>query len=193
MFLLIAGLAIFFAIHLLPANQSLRNGLVTRFGEGPYKGIYSVVSLIGFVLIVMGYAKMQEYVGSKNPVLWYPPDWTRHVAYTLMIPAMILLVAAYVPSRIKSAAKHPMLLAVKIWALAHLIVNGDVASLVLFGGFLAWAVVDRISLKKRGDLGPGPSNASVVNDIAVVGVGLAIYAGMFLWGHEYLIGVGLVG
>ncbi len=193
MFLLIAGLVVFFAIHLLPANPSLRKDFVGRFGENAYKGVFSVVALIGFVMIVMGYAKMQPYLGSKNPIIWDPPGWTRHVAFTLMLPAMILLVATYVPSRIRSAAKHPMLLAVKIWALAHLIANGDVASLILFGGFLAWAVIDRISLKKRGNLGPGPANVSVVNDIAVVAIGFGLYMAMLMWGHQYLIGVPLVG
>lgn len=193
MLLLIAGLVLFVAIHLVPTNPSMRDGLVARFGEGPYKGIFSVLSLIGFVLIVMGFAKAQNYLGSKNPILFYPPTWTKHVAFTLMIPAMILLVAAYVPSRIRTAVKHPMLLAVKIWALAHLIANGDVASLLLFGGLLAWAVYDRISLKRRGNVGPGPQNASIINDVLVVAVGLGLYYAMLRWGHEYLIGMPLIG
>lgn len=193
MILLIAGLAMFFAIHLLPTNRPLRAGMAGRFGEGAYKGIFSLIALAGFVLIVLGYAKMQGMLGSKNPILWDPPTWTRHVAFTLMLPAMILLVAAYVPSRIRAAMKHPMLIAIKLWALAHLLANGDVASIVLFGSFLAYAVFDRISLKRRGDTGAGGANAPVINDVLVVVAGLALYALMLFWGHRVLIGVPLVG
>lgn len=193
MLLLIAGLALFFAIHLVPTNRPLRDGLAVRFGEMGYKGVFSIVALIGFVMIVLGFAKMQAMLGSKNPILWYPPTWTRHVAFTLMLPAMILLVAAYIPSRIRAAVKHPMLVAIKIWALAHLLANGDVASIVLFGSFLAYAVYDRISLKHRGNMGAGGANAPVINDVLVVVLGLGLYAAMLFWGHAWLIGVPLVG
>ncbi|CFW97583.1 NnrUfamily protein [Candidatus Filomicrobium marinum] len=193
MMLLIAGLALFFAIHLVPTNRPLRDGLAVRFGEMGYKGVFSIVALIGFVMIVLGFAKMQAMLGSKNPILWYPPTWTRHVAFTLMLPAMILLVAAYIPSRIRAAVKHPMLVAIKIWALAHLLANGDVASIVLFGSFLAYAVYDRISLKHRGNMGAGGANAPVINDVLVVVLGLGLYAAMLFWGHAWLIGVPLVG
>lgn len=193
MILLIAGLVIFFAIHLLPTNRPLRSGLAGRFGEGAYKGIFSVIALLGFVLIVLGFAKMQAMLGSKNPILWDPPTWTRHVAFTLMLPAMILLVAAYIPSRIRAAVKHPMLVAIKIWALAHLLANGDAASMVLFGSFLAYAVFDRISLKRREEPGWGGAKAPVINDVLVVVIGLALYAFMLFWGHTLLIGVPLVG
>ena len=110
---------------------------------------FAVVSLIGFALIVLGFHKLQLHPG-KNPQLWDPPMWTRHIALALMLPAMIALVAAYVPSHIHTMLKHPMLVAIKIWALAHLLANGDLASLVLFGSFLAFAVYDRISVKRRG-------------------------------------------
>jgi uncharacterized membrane protein len=190
MMLLIAGLVIFFGIHLLPVNRPLRAGLAGRFGEGTYKGIFSVIALVGFVLIVLGFAKM---LGSKNPILWDPPTWTRHLAFALMLPAMILLVAAFIPSRIRAATKHPMLIAVKIWALAHLLANGDAASMVLFGSFLAYAVFDRISLKRRGNTGAGGANAPIINDVMVVVIGVALYAFMLFWGHRLLIGVPLVG
>lgn len=193
MMLLIAGLALFFAIHLVPTNRPLRDGLTVRFGEVGYKGVFSIVALIGFVMIVLGFAKMQAMLGSKNPILWYPPTWTRHLAFTLMLPAMILLVAAYIPSRIRAAVKHPMLVAIKIWALAHLLANGDVASIVLFGSFLAYAVYDRISLKHRGNVGAGGAGASVIHDVLVIVLGLALYALMLFWGHAWLIGVPLVG
>ena len=193
MVILIVGLLIFFGVHLVSANGELRDGLVTRFGAGAYKGVYSLVSLLGFVVIVLGYHKMQEYTGSKNPILWYPPGWTRHAAMTLMLPVFVLLVAAYVPSRIRGYVKHPMLLAVKLWALAHLLANGTAAALVLFLAFLAYAVVARISLKRRG-IGPpaSDSDAPLINDAFVVAVGFGLYALMLMWGHGFLIGKPLV-
>ncbi len=184
------GLLMFFAIHLVPTSPSLRDGLVERFGEPAYKLGFSVLSLIGFVLIVVGYHKLQLMPG-KNPVLWDPPTWTRHIAFLLMLPAMIFLVAAFVPSRIRTALKHPMLAAIKVWALAHLLVNGDLGSMVLFGAFLAYAVYDRISVKRRpAKLPTGPAPGPL-NDVLVVVGGLALYAFMMLWGHGALIGVPL--
>ncbi|GAH13695.1 unnamed protein product, partial [marine sediment metagenome] len=116
-----------------------------------------MISLIGFVLIVIGYGKMQVLAG-KNPQIWVPPAWTTHIVLPLMIVSMILLVAANVPSNIKRIVKHPMLLGIKIWAFAHLLANGDLASMVLFGSFLAYAVFDRISVKRRvAPAGPLPT------------------------------------
>ena len=191
MMLLCMGLVILLAIHLLPANKDLRDGLVARFGAGPYKVFFSLVSLVGLVLIVLGYSKMQALVGSKNPILWYPPDWTKHVALVLMLPALVLLVASVVPSHIKSLVKHPLLLGVKIWALAHLMANGTLAALVLFGSLLAYAVFDLISVKRRGEEIAAPPE-SYVNDVIVVLAGLALYAVMLMWGHQWLIGKTLV-
>lgn len=185
---LILGLILFLSVHLVPTSPSLRNGLVERFGEPAYKIGFSALSLIGFVLIVLGYHKLQLMPG-KNPVIWDPPSWTRHIAYLLMLPSMILLVAAFVPSRIRSAVKHPMLAAIKAWALAHLLVNGDLGSLVLFGAFLAFAVYDRISIKSRPGVEPPAPPSGPLNDILVVAGGLALFAFMVVWGHGALIGV----
>ena len=193
MMLLIVGLVAFFTIHLIPANPELRKGLVERFGEGTYKGVFAAASLAAFVVIVMGYGKMQHYLGSKNPVLWEAPMWSKHLALALMLVSFVCLAAAYIPSRIGAALKHPMLLAVKIWALAHLMANGDAASLVLFSSFLAYAVYDRISLKRRGNLGRTAAGATVINDAVVVGVGLTLYLLMAFYGHPLLIGVPVVG
>lgn len=188
---LILGLLLFFAVHLVPTSPSLRDGLIERFGETAYKIGFAVLALLGLVLIVVGYHKLQVMPG-KNPVLWDPPTWTRHIAFLLMVPAMIFLVAAFVPSRIRTALKHPMLAAIKTWALAHLLVNGDLGSLALFGGFLAFAVYDRISVKRRpGTLPPAPP-ASAINDVLVVLGGLALFAVILVWGHGVLIGVPLV-
>lgn len=189
MLLLVIGLVVFLSIHLVPSNVELRNGLVARFGETGYKVFFAIVSLIGFVIIILGFHKLQLHPG-KNPQLWYPPVWCRHLAVALMLPAMIALVAAYVPSRIHTMLRHPLLVAIKIWALAHLLANGDLGSLILFGSFLAFAVYDRISLKKRGALGPlGTKTGPAINDVIVIVGGTALYAVFLLWGHEYLIGV----
>lgn len=192
MVILILGLVVFLGIHLLPTTPDLRRGLIDRFGEGPFKIAFSLISLIGFALIVYGYHKLQLMPG-KNPQLWYPPAWTKHVAFLLMLPAMIFLAASFVPSRIRTALRHPMLAAIKTWALAHLIANGDLGSLLLFGGFLAFAVYDRISVKKREALGPlGARTGGLSGDIIAVVAGLALYAFMLTVGHPLLIGVPLV-
>lgn len=189
---LILGLALFLVIHLVPTNPGLRQGLVERFGAGAYKGVFSLVSAVGLALIVFGYHKLQVMPG-KNPVIWEPPAGLRHVTMGLMLLAMILLVAAYVPSRIRTAVKHPMLAAIKLWALAHLLANGDLGSILLFGSFLAYAIYDRISVKARGAMGPlGTKTGGLGGDIVVVLAGLALYAFMAFYGHSLLIGVPVV-
>lgn len=190
MMVLIVGLVLFLGLHLLPTSPALRASFVERLGANTYKAVFSILSLIGFAVIVLGYHKMQLHPG-KNPVLWDPPAWTRHLALALMLPSMILLVAANVPSRIRTAVRHPMLLAIKLWALAHLLANGDLASLLLFGSFLAYAVYDRISVKSRGALGPlgDAQSKSMMGDVIAVAVGIALYAALLLGGHQWLIGV----
>jgi uncharacterized membrane protein len=192
MLLLAVGLVLFLGIHLVPTSSDLRNGLVTRFGEPAFKIGFAVLSLIGLVIIILGYHKLQVHDG-KNVVFGTPPVWLNHVTWLLMLPAMIALVAAYVPSRIHTALKHPMLVAIKIWALAHLLVNWDLASFLLFGSFLAYAVYDRISVKKRGALGPvGTKQGGLMGDVIVIAVGVGLYAFMLLGGHEWLIGKALL-
>ena len=159
----------------MPANAELRGGLVERFGETGYKAIFGVVSLVG---PRADRARLLQAAdpSQQEPDLWVPPVWSRHIALALMLPAMIALVAAYVPSHIHTWLKHPMLVAIKIWALAHLLANGDLASLVLFGSFLAFAVYDRISVKRRHAPGPlGAKTGPWCNDLIVVGVGTALY------------------
>ena len=148
MTLLIIGIVVFLGIHLLPTVPGLRDKLAARLGENGYKALFSLLSIAGFALLVWGFA--------TAPVIqvWTPPAWTRWVAIALMLPAFIFLVAAYVPGEIKAKLKHPFLVAIKTWALAHLIANGDLASIVLFGSFLAYAVYDRITLKRRQWLHP---------------------------------------
>lgn len=192
MMLMVVGLALFFLIHLVPTVPEVRRTFVSRLGENTYKVVFSVVSIAALALIVYGYGKLYLTPG-KNPTIWNPPRGLRHVTMLLMAIAFVLLAAAYVPSRIRTAVRHPMLAAVKLWALAHLLVRGDLASMVLFGSFLAWAVFDVISVKKRGALGPlGARQGGLGGDVLAVVVGMALYAVMLLWGHARLIGVPLL-
>jgi uncharacterized membrane protein len=190
---LIVGLVLFFLAHLVPTMPELRRGLAERFGEGGYKVAFSVISAAALILIVVGYGKVQAMPG-KNPELWIAPVWVRHVALGLMLPAFILLVAAYVPSRIRTAARHPMLAAIKLWAFVHLLANGDLASLLLFGSFLAYGIYDRISVKRRAALGPLGDKVpgSIANDVLVIAVGTGLYLFMLFYGHAWLIGVPLL-
>ncbi|MBX9740563.1 MAG: NnrU family protein [Beijerinckiaceae bacterium] len=192
MILYLLGLVLFLGVHLVPTFPGLRADLRLRFGEMPYKGLFALLSVIGIVLIVIGFGEVRA--SSWNRELWSPPVWTKHIAFLLMLFSFVALVASQVPSRIRTALKHPMLVGVKLWALAHLIANGDLASLILFGSFLAWAVYDRISVKKRGALGPlGGARGGLKGDIIVVAVSLVLYVVMLKWGHAWLIGVRLIG
>ncbi|EEE43423.2 NnrU family protein [Roseibium alexandrii] len=188
MFLLIAGLILFLGIHSLPMFADKRAALEEKFGVLGYKGLFAVVSAIGFVMIIYGYGAAR----AEGPAILYdPPFWLRHVTMLFMIPVFIFLVAAYVPCRIKKALKHPMLVAVKMWAFSHLLTNGDLASVLLFGSFLVWAVADRISLKRRG-LGGGAvmtKEPGKFSDIIVILVGLGLYVLFALKLHMLLIGV----
>jgi uncharacterized membrane protein len=189
--LLIFGLVVFIGTHLFTTRRAARAGLIARIGEGPYKAVYAVLSLISLVLIGYGFAR---YRAAGMIDVWHPPIWTKHLAAALVWPAVIFVVAAYIPGRIKAALKHPMLVGVKLWALAHLIANGDLGSIVLFGSILAWAVFDRITLKRRSDAG-GPSipAGGVRNDIIAVVVGTLVYVGLGLWFHPAVIGVPVFG
>ena len=184
MTLLIAGIVVFLGLHLLPTLPGLREKLVSRFGENAYKALFSLVSVAAFVLLVYGFA--------KAPVIqvWSPPAWTHWVAIVLMLPAFIFLVAAYVPGRIKARLKHPFLVAIKTWALAHLIANGDLASIILFGSFLAYAVYDRITLKRREERGivTVPATGPPRNDVIAVVIGVVLYVAFLFWLHPLLIG-----
>jgi len=188
MLMFIAGLVIFFGVHVFSAirSRSPENDLKTRMGYGPFMGLYSVPSLIGFVLIIYGYGATRGL-----GILYNPPTWLAHINLVLTIPALILLVASQLPAgHIKKATKHPMLLAVKLWALGHLLANGEINSVILFGSFLAYAVFDRIMVKRRGDNGPGPDATlnPMMDAISVVG-GAAVWAAIALWLHPILFGV----
>jgi uncharacterized membrane protein len=189
MALLIAGLVVFLGIHSISIfARGARDGAIARLGEGPWKALYGVIAAIGLVMIVYGFGQAR-----LDPVVLYaPPRWLRHVTFLFMLPVFPLLIAAYLPGRIKRTLKHPMLAAVKFWAFGHLLANGSVADVLLFGGFLAWAVLDRISLKRRTQvLHTAP--AGRFNDAIAVVLGLALYALFIGWAHLRLFGVSPLG
>ncbi|WP_375192279.1 NnrU family protein [Marinobacter sp.] len=183
---LIVGLILFFGVHSLSIiNEPFRNRLNSAMGEGPFKGLYSLVSLAGLVLIAWGYGAARM----DPTVIYTPPGWLKHVAFLLLLPVFPLLFATYFPGRIKAKLGHPMLVAVKLWALAHLLANGMLYDLLLFGAFLAWAVADRISMKRRTQRNIPTLPSSKANDIIAVAGGLAVYVVMVLWAHQWLFGV----
>jgi uncharacterized membrane protein len=187
MTLLVIGLVLFLGMHSASIfAPQWRDAMAARIGEWPWKGLYSVVSIAGFALIIMGYAASREL----PVVLWVPPAWTRHLAALLMVPVFPLLLAAYLPGKIKATMKHPMLVAVKLWAVAHLLANGMLADLVLFGGLLAWAVADRISLKRRPARPMAlTAPATGFNDVLAIVGGLALYWAFTFHLHQRWIGV----
>lgn len=188
MTLLIAGLVLFLGIHSVAIlSPQIKTAAVARMGLNGWKGLYSLIAIAGFALLCIGYGEARV----TNPVwLWQPPKGLRHLALLLLLPVFPLLLAAYLPGRIRTATKHPMLVATKLWALSHLLANGGLHDVLLFGSFLAWAVVDRISVKRRAQVTPPPSApASRWNDLLVVLGGLALYV-LFVGGlHQMLIGV----
>jgi hypothetical protein len=185
--IMILGLALFLGVHALTACREQRAGVVARLGEGPYKGLYSLISIAGVVLIGWGFG---IYRATGWIDVWSPPAWTRHLTVALVWIAVICVVAAYSPGRIKQILKHPMLVGVKLWAVAHLVSNGDLGSIILFGSILAWAVFDRISLKHRTDPGGPPVPVGGVGkDVAVVLIGTAVYLALGFLFHPYVVGV----
>lgn len=171
--MLVTGLLLFFGVHVVPMLGGIRAALVARLGEPFYKGLFSIVSLAGFVLIVLGF--------SRTPVvpLWLPPPWSHGLALFLMPAAFILLVAAYIPGNIRRITRHPMLAGVLLWAVAHLIANGDLASLLLFGTFAVYAVVDMLSASFRAAAMSHATSRSYTRstymDAITVVVGLAVF------------------
>jgi uncharacterized membrane protein len=183
----ILGLVIFLGAHAFVTMRERRAALITRLGEWPYRGVFSVISLIGIGLIGYGFAR---YRGDGPIVIWRPPGWTRHIVEALMWPASILVVAAYIPGNIKRTVKHPILVAVKTWAVAHLCANGDLGGIVLFAAVLAWAVFDRITLKHRSDAGaPAIPDGGGKSDLIAIVVGTIVYLALGFVFHPIVIGV----
>ena len=188
---MILGLVLFLGIHILPSQRERRAGIIDSLGEGRYKLAFALVSLLGIVLIVWGFA---HYRATGWIDIWYPPKALKHITLALMLPAVILFVAAYMRGRIYATLKHPMLAAVKLWAAAHLLANGDLGSIILFGSFLGWAVFDRISLKRRSDPGaPAIAVGGWGNDLIAVAIGVVVYLALAFAFHPVVIGVPVVG
>lgn len=186
--LLIVGVAIFLGVHSLSiVNRDFRNDMVAKLGLLPWKALYSLVSLLGFYLLIKGYAAARV-----DPIVLYqPPTWTRHLTMLLMLPVFPILLSAHLPGRIKSTLKHPMLVATKLWAVAHLVANGGLHDVVLFGAILAWAVTDRISVKRRGESLPAATGKRI-NDLVAIGAGLGVYVLFVVWAHGAWIGMPLM-
>lgn len=179
--ILISGLIIFLGVHLLPTFSSVRTRLIEKYGEKRYKGFYSLVAGFGLIVIIVGMI-YRDFVH-----LWVPPVWGRHAAIILMLPSVILLSAAKVPTNIKRFIRHPMLWGVTLWACAHLLANGDLASLILFGSFGVYSLFDMWSANRRG-AEKSTQVYPISKDLKVVGVGIAVYVAL-LFAHPYFIGV----
>jgi uncharacterized membrane protein len=185
---LILGLILFLGSHSARiVAEPWRQRRIAAMGLNGWKAIYSIVAIVGFVLIVIGYGEAR----SAPVILYSPPPWTRHLAALLTIPAFVLLAAAYVPgTRIKRAVGHPMVAGVKIWAFAHLLANGTLADVLLFGSFLAWAVIDYIASRRRDRVaGTVYAVGPVSRDLIAVVIGLAAWALFAFWLHAAWIGV----
>jgi uncharacterized membrane protein len=188
---MILGLVLFLGAHTLTTQRELRARLVASAGEGGYKAGYALASLVGLVLIVWGFA---HYRADGMWPVWSPPTALKYLNTALMLPAVILVVAAYIRGRIYTAVKHPMLSGVKLWAFGHLLANGDLGGIILFGSFLGWAVFDRISLKRRTDTGGPPIPVGgITNDLIAVAVGIVAYLALAFAFHPVVIGVPVIG
>lgn len=188
MLLLLAGLVIFLGVHSIRlVADGWRTRQVARLGLLPWKGIYALVAIAGFVLVVIGYGEARL----SPVVIWESPVWTRHVAALLTLPAFVLVVAAYVPgTRIKARVGHPMLLGTKFWALAHLLANGTLADVLLFGGFLGWAVALFVVSRRRDRLAGVTSPVlGLSRDVAAVVLGVVAWGAFAGHLHARLIGV----
>jgi uncharacterized membrane protein len=185
--IMILGLALFIGAHVFVTMRGPRAAVIAHLGEGPYKGVIALVSLVGIVAIGYGFAR---YRATGWIDVWHPPPWTHTINNVLMWPAVVCVVAAYSPGEIKRVLKHPMLVGVKLWAVSHLIANGDLGSIILFGSMLVWAGYDRMSIKNRDDHG-GMMLAvgGRGNDILAVVVGTLLYLALGYWFHPHVIGV----
>jgi uncharacterized membrane protein len=185
--ILIVGLVVFLGVHSLRmVAPGWRDGMVESLGEGAWKGVYSVIALAGFALIIWGFARAAPETG----MVYVPPIGLRHLTFALMLPALILAVAsALPPGHIRRIARHPLLIGTALWAFAHLLVNGELAAVVLFGAFLAWAVIELAA--QTGRPRAPIVKPSATYDLAAVVAGLALYGALVWRLHEWAFGVSL--
>lgn len=186
MLVLVLGLVLFLGVHFIRVVPGLRPALQARLGEGPYKLVYTAVSLIGFGLIIWGMILAHT---SAQPI-WAPPDWSRHVAFTAVPLALILIVSAYAPGHIRHAVRHPMLAGVIVWSGAHLLANGELAAVILFGSFFAWSTITFVSAWMRESVPPEVKGWG--GDLTAIVLG--ILAALVLMNvHGTLFGVAIIG
>ncbi|MBS0518382.1 MAG: NnrU family protein [Proteobacteria bacterium] len=188
MALLLFGLVMFLGTHTLATFRQQRATLIGRMGLNGYRGLFSALSAVGLLLIVLGFERYR--LDGLIPI-WSPPAGMRHVTMLLVWIAFVSLAAAYSPAgKIKGLLRHPMLVGIKAWALGHLLANGDLGGIVLFGAFLLWAGYDRIAIRRRGDKG-APRSAITAGDGVAIAAGTVAYVAM-IWAHPYLIGVSVL-
>jgi len=185
---MIFGLVLFLGTHSVRiVANNWRERVLRQRGENLWMGLYSVISIIGFILIIQGYGQAR-----LDPlVIWLPPQWLKNVVSVLLLPTFIFLLAAYIPgTRIKALTGHPMIASVKLWAFAHLLANGNLADIVLFGSFMLWAIFDyRASRRRDKRAGVLYPHAGVGRDVAVISFGILLWLAFILYLHEWLIGV----
>jgi uncharacterized membrane protein len=187
MTLLVLGLILFLGMHGFSMLREPRAALIGRFGENGFKGLYTLVSLLGFGLMIWGFG---AYRAAGYIPVWNPPVWLRHLSALLLLPVLPLIFSAYAKGFVKARLKHPMILGVKLWALSHLLANGDLGSILLFGGFLLWSVLAFMSMRRR----PGTAPEFVPNpgqDAAAILGGLIAWLALAFGLHRWLIGVGV--
>ncbi len=188
---MVVGLVLFLGAHVFTTRREARAKAIAQLGEGTYKLLYTVVALAGLALIVWGFG---HYRHDGWIQVWTPPKVLKHINLALMLPAVIMVVAAYIRGRIYTALKHPMLAGVKLWAFGHLLANGDLGGIILFGSILAWAVFDRISLKRRADAGGPPIPVGgVSNDVIAIVVGIVVYLALAFAFHPVVLGIPVMG
>ena len=189
MTVLLLGIALFLGAHMFATFRGARAAVIERLGLQTYKLAYSLVAAMGLGLIVWGFGLYRAHGLIQ---LWEPPHWMRHVAMPLVLVAFIAIASRRAPpGRIRGWLRHPTLAAIKAWALAHLLVNGDLGGIILFSSFLAFGVYDRIAVKRRGDEGAPRLAAFTRGDAIAVGVGVALFA-IVLVLHPWLFGVAVI-
>jgi len=188
--ILFLGLLVLLGAHVFVTFRGARARMIENLGQNGYRALFSIIAIIGLALIIWGYG---EYRAHEWVQVWSPPAFMRHITVGLMLFAAIFITAAFIPSHIKMKLKHPMLASIKTWALAHLLSNGDLGSIILFGSFLGWGVYARIAAKRRGDLGATTAPAGWTNDVIVVVLGIVIFLALGYAFHPIVIGVPVFG
>lgn len=188
--ILILGLVVFLGSHVFVTFRDERERLIARLGRNGYRGLFSLVALIGLVLIIKGYG---DYRAHEWVQVWTPPAFMKHITIALMLLAVIFITTTYVPAHIRAWVKHPMVTSIKTWALAHLLSNGDLGSIIVFGAFLAWGGYARVTAKRRGDRGLTTPPMGWTKDVIVVVVGVVIFLLLGYYFHPYVIGVPVFG